>query len=220
MSRSSDMIHLRETKMRLVVSLMLATFWAFCALAQDDSPKVKVSKEALTDEQLAVYRVVLNNYMKDSHDRLNLSNRTYPLELAGPFFDKECVQGIKLEAGDNSVPVVHAFSSTTSLSADVVLVDPKMQEAKVEQNDPQNLMKKAIDEREPLTKEQLNKSVEQAFTTGLFSLSEIAFDKGHRLAIVSYSLVCGRLCGHGNMLILEKIGEGWKVKTTCGSWIS
>ena len=207
--------------MRIAVSLMLATtLWGICTVAQDDSLKLNVSKEGLTDEQLAIYRVVLNNYMKDSHGTLNLSNRTYPLELAGPLFDKECVEGIKLEVGDNSVPVVHAFSSAPALSPNVVLVDPKKQEAKVKQNDPQNLIKKAIDEREPVTNDQLDKSVELAFTTGLFSLSEIIFDKGHRHAIVSYSFVCGRLCGHGNMLILERNGERWKVKTTCGSWIS
>jgi hypothetical protein len=207
--------------MRLAASVMLAvSCWAILCVAQDDSTKLRVSKEALTPEQLAVYRVVLNNFMKDSHGALNLSNRTYPLDLAGPFFDKGCVNGIKLEETDNSVRVVHMFSSTTTLVPNVLLVDPKRQEAKVKQNDPQNLMKKAIDEREPVTGEQLDKSLELAFSTGLSSLSEIIFDKGHHHAIVSYSFVCGSLCGHGNTLIIEKTGDTWKVVKTCASWIS
>lgn len=49
-------------------------------------------------------------------------------------------------------------------------------------------MKKTIDEREPVTNEQLGKTLELAFSTRFFSLSEIVFDKGHRHAIVSYSL--------------------------------
>jgi hypothetical protein len=71
-------------------------------------------------------------------------------------------------------------------------VDPEQQESKVKQNDPQNLIKKAIDEREPVTDGQLDKSLKLAFSTGLFSLSEIVFDKGHRHAFVSYSFVCAR----------------------------
>jgi hypothetical protein len=80
--------------MHLAVSVLLATSsWAIGAVSQDDSPKIKVSKEALTDEQLAIYRVVRNNYMEDSHGSLNVSNRTYALVLAGPFFDKRLCEG-------------------------------------------------------------------------------------------------------------------------------
>jgi len=195
----------------LMLACTLGSIWV---VAQDETQKAKVSKDALSDEQMAVYRAVLNDYMKDSSGgTLNLSNKTYPLEL-----DKGCVEGFKMEQADNSVPTVHAF--TTALAPNIVLVDPDKQKSKVKQNDPQNLVKKAIDEREPVTDEQLSKSLELAFSTGLFSLSEIAFDKGHRHAIVSYSFVCGGLCGHGNDLVLEKTGNRWKVKKTCSSWIS
>jgi hypothetical protein len=200
--------------MRLATTLMLAfTFGAICTVAQDEPPKPHVSKDALSDEQLAVYRVVLNDYMKDSRGTLNLSTKTYALEV-----DEGCAKGFKLEQTDPSVRTVHAF--TTAPAPNVVLVDPEQQKSKVKQNDPQNLVKKAIDEREPVTDEQLNKSVELAFSTGLFSLSEVVFDKGHRHAFVSYSFVCGSLCGHGNDLVLEKTGNRWKLKRTCSSWIS
>jgi hypothetical protein len=90
----------------------------------------------------------------------------------------------------------------------------------VEENDPQNLMKKAIDEHEKVTDEQLDQSVKQAFHTGVFTLSEIAFDKEHRRAVVSYSFVCGMLCGHGNTMVLKRSGESWKIAKRCGGWIS
>ena len=45
-----------ETRMRLATALVLSfTFGASCAVPQDESPKPKVSKAALSDEQLAVY---------------------------------------------------------------------------------------------------------------------------------------------------------------------
>ena len=200
--------------MRLATALMLVfTFDAICAVPQGESSKPKVSKDAVSDEQLAVYRAVLNDYMKDSRGTLNLSTNTYPLVV-----NEGCAQGFKLEQTNSSVTLVHAF--TTAPAPKVVLVDPEQQESKVKQNDPQNLIKKAIDEREPVTDGQLNKSLELAFSTGLFSLSGIVFDKGHRHAIVSYSFVCGSLCGHGNDLVLEKTWKGWTVRKTCSSWIS
>jgi hypothetical protein len=178
--------------MRMPTTLMLAfTFGAICAVAQGQSQKTKASKDTLSDEQLAVYLAVLKDYMKDSRGSLNLSIKTYPLVV-----DEGCSKGLKLERTDDSVPSVHAFTSAPA--PNVVLVDPEQQKSKVKENDPQNLMKKAIDEREPVTEEQLNKSLELAFSTGLFSFSEIVFDKTHRHAIVSYSFECGGLCGHGN----------------------
>jgi hypothetical protein len=66
--------------MRMPTTLMLAfTFGATCAVAQGQSQKPKVSKDTLSDEQMAVYRAVLKDYMKDSRGSLNLSIKTYPL---------------------------------------------------------------------------------------------------------------------------------------------
>jgi hypothetical protein len=47
------------SRLLLLGSLALST----CA-AQDHTPKPKVSKDPLTTEQIAVYRAVLENYVK------------------------------------------------------------------------------------------------------------------------------------------------------------
>lgn len=207
----------RSGKMHFALPLLLCASWTFCVLAQD-APKPEVSKEPLTDEQLAVYRVVIDNYMKGSRGSLNVSDTTYPLDLDGPFSGEDCTAGIQPEQHDARVPVVHTFNST--LSSSVVLVDSKQQEAKVKQSDPENLIKKAIDGHEPVTDDQVKHSVQTAFSVGLFSLSEILFDNGHRHAIVSYSFHCGMLCGNGGTSVLQKTGNKWKVKKTCSSWVS
>jgi hypothetical protein len=102
----------------------------------------------------------------------------------------------------------------------VVLVDPDHQQETIKENDPENLMKKAIDDRQKITEGQLDRSIKSAFDGGLFTLSEIVFDKGHLQAVVSYSFVCGGLCGHGNTLVLKKLGNSWKVTKKCGGWVS
>jgi len=81
-------------------------------------------------------------------------------------------------------------------------------------------MRKALDDHQKITDEQLDQSVKSAFDTGLFTLSEIAFDRDHRRAVLSYSFVCGRLCGNGNTLVLRKVGHNWKVLKRRGGWVS
>lgn len=193
---------------------------SLAATAQDEAPKPKVSKEPLTAEQVAVYRAVLQGYTNGTDSPLNVANKTEPLDQSGPFFDKSCVKGLELESTDNSVPVVHQLDLSVAPNKKFVLVDPDRQEEKIKENDPQKLMKRAIDGGEHVNEKQIGDSVKQAFATGLFTLTEIRFDKQHRNAAVAYSFACGGLCGHGNTLILKKVGQGWKVSKRCGEWIS
>jgi hypothetical protein len=190
------------------------------AAAQDNAPKPRVSKSPLTSEQVAVYRAVLEDYTKGNDGALNLANRTEPLEEPGPFFDKGCVKGLALENNAQSVPVVHQLDRAVALNEKMVLVDPDRQEKKIEENDPQKLVNRAIDDGERVTEKQLDSSVRQAFATGLFTLSEIVFDKQHRHAVLAYSFVCGGLCGHGKTLALKKVGQKWRITKRCGGWIS
>jgi hypothetical protein len=70
-------------------------------------------------------------------------------------------------------------------------------------------------EWEKITEKQLDSSLREAFATGLFTFSEIAFDKRHQRAVLAYSFVCGGLCGHGNTIVLKKVGAKWKRVKTC-----
>ena len=81
-------------------------------------------------------------------------------------------------------------------------------------------MKRAIDDAERVTEKQLDNSLRDAFAVGLFTLSEIVFDKRHQHAFLAYSFVCGGLCGHGNTIVLKKVGGKWKQGKMCRSWIS
>ena len=102
----------------------------------------------------------------------------------------------------------------------VAFVDASRQEEKIKNGDPAILMKRVIDDRENVPINQIDDAVKHAFKNGLFTLSEIVFNKKHNRALVSYSFVCGELCGHGNVLVLKKVGEKWKVHKTCQGWVS
>jgi len=114
--------------MRLASTLILAfTFGAICAIPQAELPKPKFRPDTPSDEQLAVYRAVLNNYMMDSRGSLNLSRQTFPVTILLPVTEG-CVNGFKLEQTNNSVrtdTTAHTF--TTAPAPNIVLVDSQPQ---------------------------------------------------------------------------------------------
>ena len=205
--------------MRPILATAIATLsLALVALSQEDAPKAKVSSDPLTEEQIAVYRTVFDSYSNGSNATLNVADQTETLDLSE---DKDCLKGIDLDPGNTSTSVVHRLDNrVTKMKKNIVLVNGELQQKKVEENDPQKLMKRAIDGGQRVTEKQLDGSLREAFATGLFAFSEIAFDKRHQHAVLAYSFVCGRLCGHGNTIVLRKVGGKWKQRKTCRSWIS
>jgi len=173
----------------------------------------------MTVEQIAVYRAVLERYVKGSDHTLNLANQTEPLapsDSSGSSDENDlsCVKSFDLDLTSRSALLVHRFNPAIALNLKVVLVDPDEQTRIVKENDPQKLMGKGVTDKE------LDGALDKAFKTGLFTLSEILFDKPHRRAFLFYSFYCGRLCGHGSLVILKKAGKRWKINKTCGEWVS
>ncbi len=169
----------------------------------------------ITSEQIEVYRDVLAIYLKGSDRVLNLANITESIDAA----DTACLKGFDTGVAKGSASIIHRIGSSLVADTKIVLVDPDRQQETIEANDPQNLMRKAIDDHQKITDEQLDQSIKRAFGSGLFTLSEIVFDKKHRQAAVSYSFVCGGLRGNGNTLVLRKVGHMWKVAKRCGGWV-
>jgi hypothetical protein len=198
----------------LVVALSLA------AQAQDNAPKLKVSDESLTEEQTAVYRAVLQDILSDSKDTLNLANTTEPIRQPAALFNGACPKKSQAQAAQDSTSAVHHLGAALVLNLKIVLVDPALQEEKIKKGDPAILMKRVIDDRQDVPQKQIDDATEQAVKNGLLTLSEIIFNKQRNRALVSYSFVCGELCGYGNVLVLTKVGEKWKIHKTCESWVS
>jgi len=202
--------------MVLVVLLSLS----LTAHAQDDARKLKVSGESLTAEQTAVYRAVLQDIQKDSKDTLNLANTTEPIGQSAALFNGACPKTPQPQVAKDSISVVHRLDPALVLNLKIVLVEPGPQEEKIKNGDPAILMKKVIDDRQDVPQKQIDDATERAVKNGLLTLSEIIFNKKHNRALVSYNFVCGELCGYGNVLVLTKVGEKWKIYKTCEGWVS
>jgi len=207
---------MRSNCMVLVAVLSLSP----TAHAQGDGSKLKVSGESLTAEQTAVYRAVLQDIQKDSKDTLNLSDTTEPIRQSAALFTGECPETRQPQVARDSSSTVHHLNSALALNLKVVLVEPGAREEKIKNGDPAILMKRVIDDRQDVPQSKIDDATERAVKNGLLTLSEIIFNKKHNRALVSYSFVCGALCGFGNVLVLTKVGENWKIYKTCEGWVS
>lgn len=190
-------------------------FTSLDVLPQDNTPKPALSDVPLTAEQVAVYRAVLADWMRGSDGTLNLANITEPIESSDP----ACFQTLDVNKAQASTSIVHRIDPSLVANTRIALVDPDLQQQAIKANDPQDLVKRALGGQR-VTDDELKHSEDAAIASGLFQLSEIIFEGGHRRAVVSYSFVCGELCGNGNTLLLKKTGQTWKVIKRCDGWVS
>jgi hypothetical protein len=188
-----------------------AILFAAVALAAAQEAKPKVSEKPLTAEQIAIYRPILSQWMREGWNSVNLAVQTVPLDATGPSGDSECAKGLDLEPALAEVHRFRAADLAKLGSGNIALVDPDRQRDEVRENDPERTVGKG---------KSIEEAVNNGFAHGLFTLSEIRFDKEHKLAIVSYGFFCGSLCGNGGTMVLEKTGAGWSRKKSCHDWIS
>jgi hypothetical protein len=163
----------------------------------------------LSADEVAIYQAVLQRWNSDSRGPLNVSSRTFPLGSGRT--NCECFKAIEVQSLERPAHSFHLLTRDLLPGKVARLVDPKRQLALVETNDPDHRIRGSS----------VHAAVERAFATGLFELSEIAFDNSRRRALVAYSFVCGSLCGGGGVWLFEQVDGGWKKsERICGGWIS
>jgi hypothetical protein len=189
-----------KSRIRTLPWIVILSFGLTLTAAQKaDTPPL--SNDGLTSEQIAIYRAVLIDYLKDSKGWINLSQKTVPLHLEGPTATGGCKPGFDLESYNLAR---HQVDAKVAKGLSVTLVDPVVQEALLNKN---NALNPADSEK-------------HGYQNGLFTLTEMSFDTDHHRAVVGYTFVCGDQCGHGETLILEKSGGKWKITSMCGEWVS
>jgi hypothetical protein len=179
---------------------------------QGEKTKPKVSDQPLSAEQVAVYRTVLAEWGGGEKLSVNLAALTYQQSDSDFGSDKACASKYGMEAPGSEVHRIRAEDVAMLGPEEIRLIDPDRGAADVKKNDPEKGMRVGMS---------VDDAVRNGFNHGLFSFSEIRFNKGHTRAMVAYSFVCGGLCGNGSTVVLEKQRDGgWKQVTICGGWIS
>jgi len=98
-----------------------------------------------------------------------------------------------------STSVIHHFD-LQAVPSNITLVDAEEQKKIIYTTEPHWMYRE---------NELVNETVEKAIAAGFLILSEIAFDKKHRCAVLSYWFECLGLCGHGGKVVLEKRNGTW-----------
>ena len=165
----------------------------------------------LSADEVAVYEAVLHQWNSDAHT-LNVAIRTFPLDAVSSHSSCECLRNLDVENLVSASRSFHYLTRDVFPERHIRLVDSDKQRTFIQTNDPHNGMAAG---------KSVEKAVNDAFGSGLFSMSEIAFDRDHREALVSYGFVCGSLCGSGGTWLLEKVNGVWKkADRVCGGWVS
>jgi hypothetical protein len=182
---------------------------------RESGSKTIMSTDFLSADEVAVYRVVLHQRNSDPRTSLNVSDRTFPLDAVSPrssISNCECSRGLEVQSLVSASHSIHALTLAVLPERNIRLVDADTQLTIIQHDDPHNGMARG---------KSVEKAVNDAFASGLLSMSEIAFDRDHRQALVSYSFVCGSLCGSGGTWLLEKVDGVWRrTDRVCGGWVS
>ena len=168
----------------------------------------------LSSDEAAIYGIVLQNWQSKNGKPLNVSDKTIPLDATSAMgiSDCECLKDIDVESLVTASHSFHRLGRYFPSGSNIRLVDANLQMRTVHDNDPRNSIGKG---------NSVDSAVNNAFDTGLFSLSQIAFDNQHRRALVMYSFVCGSLCGSGGAWLFENVNGEWKrIEHLCGGWVS
>jgi hypothetical protein len=190
------------TVRRLKMSLMICIALAFIGVTLNaETRNPQLSKESLSDEEIAIYREVLRDCVKDlRNEEIKLANKTIPLDLSS----NECLK--KFDFSETDIyknPLIHELSISVTSNLNVVLVD-------------------GPDKQRQILGEyvRLGQDMEAA-QAGFLTLSEILFDKERNHAFVSYWFNCGVLCGGGTTIILENNAGKWEISIKkCPRYVS
>lgn len=182
---------------------------------RESGPRNVMSVAPLSADEVAVYRAVLHQWNSNARASLHVADRTFPLDAVSPtsrISNCECLRSLEVQGLVSASHSIHALTRAVFPERNIRLVDADKQLTTIQHDDPHNGMTGG---------KSVQKAVNDAVASGLFSMSEIAFDRDHRKALVSYGFVCGSLCGNGGTWLLEKVNGAWRrTDRVCGGWVS
>ena len=162
------------------------------------------------ERKLEVYRAFVSAYSEGN--RVNLANVTtrFDAESAGA---TTCAPTILATALLSDRLRTTTINQSDFQSSFVHVVDPEDQAVQVRIHDPSMNIR---------SEDNIDRAVADAFDAGFLQVSEVGFDITGQHAMLTYSFICGMLCGHGGTALFDRVGDRWVWShRRCGSeWIS
>jgi hypothetical protein len=153
---------------------------------------------------MEVYEAALQSWLDQSDANVLIDERLAPAPTPSDTEISDCVEGVAFGRG---APALDSLRGAAFKSKNVQLVDGATWQA-----DDQEL------ETAVARGEFHEADLTRAFAHGLIRFSRIQFDRDGQLALLTFSHVCGDLCGSGSTLLMKKRGTVWKVAKRCRGW--
>jgi hypothetical protein len=181
-------------RFKFVASLLLACTSTF-PLAGCGSEKVKASDNSeLNNEQRAVYVAFLDAIASVGFK--NLASTTTAFDPSDLPRTNPCLKRTpEASFSGASSGGVYIIDASLVVGRNIAIVDPQQQVA----------LKESADR----SKTQAPDS--KASLDGFLVLSEIAFDKAHRFALLKYNFICGTHCSTSQTYLMAKTDNQWHV---------
>jgi hypothetical protein len=167
------------------------------------------TKDGRIRDASEIYRSFLAQWMGSDGAPMNVANSAVAPTQQDIAQYNECAghgtaKNIRWITGTTDVDLNSALSTLPR----VKLVDPKHWQPM----DPGRLIASG---------QSVGAAVSVGIDNGLMTLSAISFNEAHDTAMLSFSFVCGALCGHGGTVMFKKTFKGWvQSKQPCSSWMS
>ena len=165
---------------------------------------------APSEEQLNVYRAFLDKIGPVLHIK-NVADVTIPFDFKGFPEGRPCLKGVELESPPNYLRTTHKLGAEIIKGREIKLVDRHEQ------------LQRLREKGDALGTGSKQAAPDEAKSSLNFLIfSEVAFDIGHRFAVLKYLWVCGEHCDSGETLVIEKIDGRWTLKPrfACATFIN
>ncbi|MDP9087771.1 MAG: hypothetical protein M3O26_03410, partial [Pseudomonadota bacterium] len=149
------------------------------------------NRKTVASEEADLYGMFLDKWTGGAAQTIHVARTadSPPAEAMAEY--AACLKGYRLVGPSDPSSTLHLSETPLIRRPYVKLVDP----AKWHLRDPGL----AIPSGKPTAK-----AVSDGFAAGLLTFSRTIFDEGHKVAVFTYSFVCGGLCGGGGGVIFDK----------------
>jgi hypothetical protein len=170
------------------------------------------AQESVPEDARAIYKAFLASYYHGSSGVMNIANQTEIFRPGLGFGDDSagsCLKEVHIPPSPSKqIHVLDASIVPDGFKARFV----SARDTERSLRDPGDAIKRG---------ESVDDAVEKGVAKGVTTLSEIVFNTDRTRAVMSYSFVCGSLCGNGGARLFERHHGKWTAgKRVCGEWVS
>jgi hypothetical protein len=190
-----------------MIAALSVSFGVTRALAVTPAP----SKADSGEVHVAVYEAVLKSWLGTDHSPALIAEQLSSAPKATDPDLSDCVKGLDFQPPPSGGPVLSSLRGMRFARKGVHVID------RANWHPADGPLVTHVNQGQTKS---LDSDLDRAMAHSLISFSRIQFDRTGDWALVSFSSVCGALCGTGSALLMHNTHNTWTVFKRCDQWIS